>query len=300
MWNILPDIGNLVSVVGSGLFVLGGFGVIFKYVVPSLSQVVIEAGLYTIGAALARNSAWQGSLLDLTPQSSFLLSLPGQLGLPATVAFSLSSRNITFDTTFGPFMALCAFWGWQAISYQSQLLGAGSIMALLGAFGAEYGAMPHCLYFGVNRQYTAALNHLTFVLALAYGYLQVTGKGDDPMVYPFKAGIYIGGLVTHYLTHLILSERWYSNTTGSYVLSNIWAVTALLLGYGLGGQYNLHYVQNVAVTMGFLYGIEKYFEVVCDHIYPAMTILGALMAFGPIAWREYMFNHVSQTLSYLN
>jgi hypothetical protein len=291
------DANTAVSLFGGALIVISGGAVFANYILPNASSLTLEKVFYALGTSSIVNNQF----LKLTHESSFYLSVPGQLIIPATFMFSLGLRNINLNEYHKLISLLGAgFWGVQSVYWQSQLYGALSAASLVMSLGGFAGALPGMTFIGIDKDSTASLVQTSGALSLAY--IMACNQNHFPVCYtePFKFGMLAVLPFYYYLGNLFLSAKqggYFDLDFGStYVSTNIMTCLSFYGGYVIGNSFNIPYISGTAKVMSFLYGVEKYYEVPWSDNMVATLVLGLGLVFSPVGITEYFSGGFSNML----
>lgn len=286
MGNAISDniSGNTaVSLFGGFLLLISGSAVFTTYILPHASEHTLEVIFYGLGILSLLNN----KVLGLSPDSSFYLSIPGNLIIPATFLYSLTLHKVEMSKRFIALMG-SAFWGTQAVYWQSQLYGTFSAGALIMSLEG---------FFGMEKNSTASLVHSSGMLSLAY--IMACHYNHLPTYYtdPFKVGMLSVLPFYHYLGNIYLSatEGYGSSKFGpNYIPTNLMTCLSLYGGYVLGNSFGLPHLSGIVKVMTFFYGAQKYYEIPWKDNMVATFILGLGMVFSPAVLTEYFTGGLSQ------
>lgn len=281
-----------VALFGGFLLLLSGSAVFKNYILPHANEHTLEAIFYGLGALSIMNN----KVVGLSSDSSFYLSIPGQLIIPATFLYSLTLRKVEMNQRFISLMG-SAFWGTQAVYWQSQLFGVFSAGALVMSLGGFAGAIPGVTFIGIEKDSTSSLVQSSGMLSLAY--IMACQYNHLPTYYtnPFKVGMLTVLPLYHYLGNIFLSatEGYGKPEFGpNYVPTNLMTCLSLYGGYVLGNSFGLSHLSGTVKVMTFLYGVEKYYEIPWKDNMVATFVLGLGMVFSPAVLTEYFTGGLSQ------
>jgi hypothetical protein len=140
-----------------------------------------------------------------------------------------------------------------ALIYQSALIGVITIACFYSTIGFFVACFGLGWYIGFQNEDAMTQCTIASVILMFIGYV----LNWTSQIKIFYAGIYIFGAVVYYLALLIKSCKYCDNY---YILSNVYMIVSLFMGYGIGTVYNMCYLSNVAITFTFLWFGEKMFE----------------------------------------
>jgi len=186
-------------------------------------------------------------------------------------------------TALGAILAVA--WGVTAAAFDSQLVGAFSVAALMSAFGFSALFVPGLIAVGFESD--AAVPRATLAAFLALGLFvgaQAAGISTEH-VDAFRAGaLYVGGFVG-YLGVLIIGSKWYARDAG-YVLCQVPAVVAGIGAIYLGSVLGIPELQKMGGTLFVLYLMEKPFEIPAESLtaYAAITLVVCGIIYGAGMW----------------
>jgi hypothetical protein len=288
---------TIINIIGSGLIVTTGTTVLVRYVLPYISPRTIEFGCYCVGTSLTYNKYWLHNLVNISDDSSQMLSLPGQLIVPATLLYTLDSNDIDINEHSRTLMTLgCLFWGHNAIMNESSFSGLLSTTMLL-SLGIDF-ITPYIkkLDYNFNLEMLTATSITTYLMVwghtLAYTFIY------PPYLLPFQPAIYGGCLNMLYISNLILSDRDATHTNNSYMINNLLACATLgQLYYFNQLFFGDSIIGDVTVINGYIYLVSKYYDVPWSDRMLATFVLGLGMMFGPVAIKEQFGDSVGRLLS---
>lgn len=287
---------NLFNIAGSILIVSTGTAVLAKYVVPHISPRFIEIGCYFIGASLTSNKYWIYNITNISTSSSLMLSIPGQLILPATLLYTLDNNNINANDYKKSLLLLgSTLWGTYAIIYDSQFLGTLNMISLLLLSTDCIKPIITLFEYNFNLETITAYNYSihSYLILYILSYVYIFPS----YLLPFQFSIYGLGLNSLFITSLILSDRDATSTKYEYVFNN--TITCLSL-------FNLYYISeyifpmpiiiDITTIYGYLYTIQKWYDVKWSDPTLATFVLGLGMMFLPITIKTPIMNSIERIM----
>lgn len=258
-------IDSIISAIGVVTIVAGVLLSLAKY------NIALEVPLFLLSSALTWNRYYTVEVF--TPVTSFWVALLGHALMPISVAVMSRDINVSIG------LATAVFWGVEAVTLSSYILGTFSVVALLVSVGFTGIAMPMATVIGFrSRDHLMNSMNVTFYMLLLYIYLVGQNLMHHPHVEPFSYGIKICGTFVFYLSVLINSSMFISGFDRRYFVANTFAVAVFIAGvFASSFTVELRALSNIASVFAMLYICEKYWEIRWEHLPVALILFGGTL-----------------------
>ncbi len=219
-------------------------------------KVLLEALAYIVSISLIAAGAW------IAPDYQTWAVVTGCIMLAGSVEATLMIHNIKGNDPKGLIALFMAIWAAVAIYYNMSEVGILAMLALVGLLGFTtlVGRMSYAFGFEDERSVLSGTIAALLVLS-AFVVIEIFSHTTPDAVSVFKLGAFWIGSFVGFLGLLILSNRYYSDSTGSYGLMQVVTVLFLLGFAAIGMTFNINALAGMAGTFLVFYLAAKPMEV---------------------------------------
>lgn len=269
-----------IMVVAATIFLFGKAIVELLKIFVLIPAIVYESTLVLAGVLMT------GFATTLGAESAGTFGLIGALlyggGFVWIVSRHDAQKSISASTVG---MILAVAWGASALLFQSQLIGALSVAALMSALGFSALMVPGVIVVGFTDEDSVprAMMAAFLILAVFVG-VQMTGI-DATHLATFRGGaLYVGGFVA-YLGALIVGTRYYGSDA-NYVLRQLPMIVGGIGAIYLGSVLGIPELQKMGGTFFVLYLLEKPYEIPIESAtgFAFITLVVGSAAIGGFLW----------------